>query len=76
MGKIGIRNKDIGNSGLRNPLVMKGNILPISWKAFGNNQERYSLLRAEKTSKHPIPRYLEIQNSSPAAGGGLPVPQK
>lgn len=40
-GQTGIKNKD-NNNQLRNLLVMKGNILPITWKAFRDNQERYS----------------------------------
>lgn len=68
------KSKDISNSGLRNPFVVKGNILPVSWKAFRHNQERFSLLRAEKASKDRIHRYLETNIPSPAARGGLPVP--
>lgn len=37
IGKTGIRNEDISNSGLRNPRIMKVNNVPISWKAFRDN---------------------------------------
>lgn len=70
------KSKDISSSGLRNPFVMKGSILTVPWKAFRHNKERFSLLKTEKASKHPIHRYLEVENPSPAVHGGLPVPQK
>lgn len=49
----------------------EGNFLPLSWKLFRDNQEN-SLLKSEKNAKHSIPRYLDIQNWSPAASGSLP----